>query len=188
MTYRASEVSLQERTEAQVHCISRPPLRVQVKHTVDAEVQSLTGDGKAKRAAPNTTPQRPRARKGKPSALEAAITAMQRDSITFCDDPDDTEGYAEYCKAFDLAAKQFDIDELLSDNAFMAELHASLVPVVVSNEDFWQRYFFRCAVLFRAPDRTAANNTHIVGLPKFKQSAMSMVGAPAPDDMSRALM
>lgn len=113
---------------------------MQVKHTVDAEVQSLTGDGKAK---PHTTPQRPRPRRGKPSALEAAVTAMQRDSTTFCDDPDDTVAYESYCASFNLAAKKEDIEELLSGNTFMAELHASLVPVVVSNEEFWQRYFFR---------------------------------------------
>jgi hypothetical protein len=38
---------------------------------------------------------------------------------------------------------QADIDRILNENAFMAELHARIVPIIVENEDFWARYFYR---------------------------------------------
>lgn len=33
---------------------------------------------------------------------------------------------------------------LHAGNAFMAELQSRLVPLLVEQEEFWARYFFRC--------------------------------------------
>jgi hypothetical protein len=117
---------------------------LQVKHTVDSEVQSLSADGKKKK--PRSRQTRTAGPKSKFNRLDMQISAMQRDSSTFCDDPeDDPEQFAAFCAAFEAAAHKEDVQRLLKGNAFMAELHTRLVPLVVSEHAFWQRYFFRCA-------------------------------------------
>ena len=45
--------------------------------------------------------------------------------------------------AFDLAAKKPDIDAIIAENAFMAELQARIVPLIVQYNDFWTRYFYQ---------------------------------------------
>ena len=35
-----------------------------------------------------------------------------------------------------------EIESVLEGNAFMAELQARIVPLVVTREEFWQRYFY----------------------------------------------
>lgn len=47
---------------------------------------------------------------------------MQRDSSTYCDEPEDGEDYGAWLAAFDLAAKKPDIDRLIAENTFMSEL------------------------------------------------------------------
>ena len=44
---------------------------------------------------------------------------------------------------FDLAAKKPDIDGIIAENAFMAELQARIVPLIVQYNDFWTRYFYQ---------------------------------------------
>jgi hypothetical protein len=68
---------------------------------------------------------------------------MQRDSSTYCDEPEDAEEYARWKAGFSLEGVKADIARILSDNAFMAELQSRLVPIIVEHEDFWHRYFFR---------------------------------------------
>jgi len=80
---------------------------------------------------------------GKYKRFEAEVAAMQRDSATYCDEPADTEDFAKWKSGFSLTAAQPDIDRLLADNAFMAELQARIVPIIVEKEDFWHRYFYR---------------------------------------------
>lgn len=70
---------------------------------------------------------------------------MQRDSATYCDEPANTEDFASWKAGFDFATAQADIDRLLAENAFMSELQARIVPIIVEREDFWHRYFYRCA-------------------------------------------
>ena len=54
--------------------------------------------------------------------FEADVSAMQRDSSTYCDEPEDEEDYAAWLAGFDLAARRPDIDALIASNTFMAEL------------------------------------------------------------------
>lgn len=72
---------------------------------------------------------------------------MQRDSSTYCDEPANIEEYTAWRATCDLAAMQPEIDRILADNAFMAELQARIVPIIVEKEDFWHRYFFRWVFL-----------------------------------------
>lgn len=70
---------------------------------------------------------------------------MQRNSGTYCDEPEDAADYAAWLADFDLAARKKDIDEITAGNAFMAELQARIVPLIVRYDVFWTRYFYQCA-------------------------------------------
>ena len=70
---------------------------------------------------------------------------MQRNSGTYCDEPEDAGDYAAWLADFDLAARKADIDEITAGNAFMAELQARIVPLIVRYDVFWTRYFYQCA-------------------------------------------
>ena len=88
---------------------------------------------------PDTNPGRP-----KPQTLEQRVAAMQRDSATYCDEPEDVAGFERWTSGFDpdSPAVCAEIESVLEDNAFMAELQARIVPLVVTREEFWQRYFY----------------------------------------------
>ena len=85
--------------------------------------------------------------KGKYSRLEADISSMQRDSATYCDEPADTVDYQAWRSKFDLASYKPAVNELIVRNAFMAELQARIVPVIVEYDAFWTRYFYRLHLL-----------------------------------------
>ncbi|KAL3158911.1 hypothetical protein ABBQ32_011625 [Trebouxia sp. C0010 RCD-2024] len=84
---------------------------------------------------------------GKYSRLEADISSMQRDSATYCDEPADTADYHTWRSNFDLANYQPAVEDLITNNAFMAELQARIVPVIVEYDAFWTRYFYRLHLL-----------------------------------------
>jgi len=77
------------------------------------------------------------------SRFDADVAAMQRDSSTYCDEPDDREDFETWVAGFDLPSRKPDIAKILSENTFMSELQARIVPVVVDYESFWTRYFYR---------------------------------------------
>ncbi len=76
---------------------------------------------------------------------------MQRNSSTYCDEPEDRADYEAWLGAFDLGAKTGDIDAIVKSNAFMAELQARIVPLIVQYDAFWTRYFYQCASLLAPP-------------------------------------
>ena len=45
-----------------------------------------------------------------------------------------------------MAAKKPDIDDIIAENAFMAELQARIVPLIVQYNEFWTRYFYQCGL------------------------------------------
>ncbi|KAI7842825.1 hypothetical protein COHA_003571 [Chlorella ohadii] len=77
------------------------------------------------------------------SRFEADVAAMQRDSSTYCDEPEDTEEFEAWLAGFDLADRKPDIDQLIAENTFMSELQARIVPLIVEYDAFWTRYFYR---------------------------------------------
>jgi len=81
----------------------------------------------------------------RPSAHPASpqISALQRNSSTYCDEPEDGAAFAEWAAGFDLAQRRPAIAAVLAENAFMAELHSRVVPLIVEADVFWQRYFYR---------------------------------------------
>ncbi len=87
------------------------------------------------------------------SRLEAEVSAMQRNSGTYCDEPEDGRDYAAWLAGFDLAARRGEIEAITSGNAFMAELQARIVPLIVQYDVFWTRYFYQCAPPQPPPQR-----------------------------------
>lgn len=122
----------------------------QVKDVVETEIRtaaSETSKGRRSRSMKLSGGQRSGGStltsKTKYSRFEAEVNAMQRDSSTYCDEPEDTEDFTRWRAAFDLAGAMRDVERLRKDNAFMAELEARIVPALVEYEDFWVRYFYR---------------------------------------------
>ncbi|CAI5511603.1 unnamed protein product [Closterium sp. Naga37s-1] len=93
--------------------------------------------------------------RGKYSRYEALVSAMQRDSSTYCDEPEDTEDFAKWVESFDLKNREADVEAVLKDNAFMQELQSRIVPLIVERETFWTRYFYRLYRLQQAEDARA---------------------------------
>lgn len=58
--------------------------------------------------------------------FDADVSVMQRDSSTYCDEPEDAEEFAAWQATFDLAERQRDIDRLIAENTFMRELQVCL--------------------------------------------------------------
>lgn len=114
----------------------------QVRDTV---VEELSASDKAKGRAKRQG-SRP-VIKGKYSRLEADISSMQRDSATYCDEPADTADYQAWRSNFNLDSYKPAVQELIADTAFMAELQARIVPVIVEYDAFWTRYFYRLHLL-----------------------------------------
>ena len=111
----------------------------QIKDTILAENDAAVGRGGGAR------------RPAHPPTLESATAALQRDSSTYCEAPGgaDEASFASFLDSFDPSAPPTAarIAALLGRNAFMAELRSRIVPLVVSETDFWARYFFRLAAL-----------------------------------------
>ena len=104
-----------------------------------ASSKPRAGSSNAANPNPNPNPGRP-----KPQTLEQRVAAMQRDSATYCDEPEDLAGFERWTSGFDAdsPAVVTEIESVLEGNAFMAELQARIVPLVVTREEFWQRYFY----------------------------------------------
>lgn len=62
------------------------------------------------------------------SRFDASVAAMQRDSSTYCDEPEDEEDFAAWLDGFDLAGRKPDIDRLIAENTFMSELQVRCCP------------------------------------------------------------
>ena len=46
-------------------------------------------------------------------------------------------------QTFDLEAHKGQIEAIVKDNTFMAELQSRIVPLIVEYSAFWTRYFYR---------------------------------------------
>ena len=102
---------------------------------------------KSKNQSPNDNQnqnQNQKAPATRPPSLEQRVAAMQRDSATYCDEPEDLAGFERWTSGFDIDSPTVsaEIECVLEGNAFMAELQARIVPLVVTREEFWQRYFY----------------------------------------------
>ena len=121
----------------------------QMKETVQQEMQAASikhrqtqqEAAKMKKTAAGSEEERKRKR------YEDKVSAMQRDSSTYCDEPEDLDYYDTWLSHFALEAHEAQIQETLKGNAFMSELQSRIVPLIVDRETFWTQYFFRLHVI-----------------------------------------
>ena len=112
----------------------------------DALVDELSARDKTKAGAKQVPSKLPKA-SSKYSRLEADISSMQRDSATYCEEPADSEDYQAWRARFDLSSYRPAVEALTQENAFMAELQARIVPIIVEYDAFWTRYFYQLHLL-----------------------------------------
>jgi len=75
--------------------------------------------------------------------FEAKVSAMQRDSGTYCDEPEDLDYFEMWQTHFSLGDHGEQVEATLEGNAFLSELQSRIVPLIVDYETFWRQYFFR---------------------------------------------
>lgn len=91
--------------------------------------------------------------------FDKRVKAMQRDSGTYCDEPEDEEDFRDWLEAFDLEKKRKEVEEILQTNSFMNELQSRIVPTIVEYDEFWTHYFYKLHKLKEEYERPAAKQT-----------------------------
>eukprot|EP00884_Botryococcus_braunii_P018124 jgi/Botrbrau1/4996/Bobra.0396s0022.1 len=115
----------------------------QVQEAIAQEIEGIDGHINRSSRPANRSANRQSASTAKYSRLDADISAMQRNSSTYCDEPEDTTDYTAWLVTFDLSSKRNDIEQLTASNAFMSELQSRIVPLIVQYDVFWTRYFYQ---------------------------------------------
>ncbi|XP_024368711.1 uncharacterized protein [Physcomitrium patens] len=77
------------------------------------------------------------------SRYESQVHAMQRDSSTYYDEPEDENDFASWVATFNLDDRKGEIEQILATSPFMKELQNQIVPSLVEYDTFWTRYFYR---------------------------------------------
>ena len=87
-------------------------------------------------------------KKDKEREFIKGVSAIQRDSGTYCEAPEDDDVlFQEFNKNWTLENAREDIDSVLKEAPFMRELRGRIVPLIVDEDDFWRRYFFAVQTL-----------------------------------------
>ena len=97
---KSSQLGQQQRPLAQ-ETNSPKPSGVQARDTIQQEMSAAAAEGRPRRT-PGSSGSQPAVRY---SRLDADIAAMQRDSGTYCDEPDDTQAYAAWLKVLRLSGR-----------------------------------------------------------------------------------
>ncbi|KAL3644843.1 hypothetical protein CASFOL_010023 [Castilleja foliolosa] len=77
------------------------------------------------------------------SWFDSQLGAIQSDSATFCEDPEDVEEYKKWRLGFELEKNRDEIDDLIGENGNLESAYKRFVPNAVDPETFWFRYFYR---------------------------------------------
>ncbi|KAK4741568.1 hypothetical protein SAY87_025156 [Trapa incisa] len=84
------------------------------------------------------------------SRLDAQVRAIQGDSGTYCDEPEDLDDYMNWRSGFNLEEKRDEIRALSEENEGVRGFYEKVVPGTVSDDTFWYRYFYRVHKLEKA--------------------------------------
>ena len=115
----------------------------QIRQAVENDFKSMSKESRVQLVTES--------KEGEPTSLGTAadeefqqrVEAMQRDSGTYCDEPEDEEDFQEWLKTFALDERKGEVEEILKSNSFMNELQSRIVPVVVDYDEFWTHYFYK---------------------------------------------
>jgi hypothetical protein len=121
---------------------------------ISSTVDTQQGKHAASSLADNRTSDQPRASVQSPrdaalAVFEKKVAAAQRDSGTYCDEPEDGVSFQIWQKTFHPRSESTknSVDALLGSNSFMKTMSVRIVPAVVEYDVFWSRYFFRVYAL-----------------------------------------
>lgn len=92
---------------------------------------------------------------GRYSRFDAQLSALQNDSNTYSEEPNDSEDYKKWKLEFSLEEKGEEVGNLIGENGVLEGLHKRLVPNVVDNDTFWCRYFYRVYKLKQQENKRA---------------------------------
>ncbi|KAE8685507.1 exosome complex component rrp4-like [Hibiscus syriacus] len=88
------------------------------------------------------------------SRFDAQVRAIQGDTNTYIEEPEDLEDYKKWKSGFDLVDKKEEMERLMGENGEMVSVYKRVVGVSkgVDHETFWYRYFYRVFKLKQAED------------------------------------
>ncbi|KAL6500427.1 hypothetical protein OROHE_025793 [Orobanche hederae] len=108
-----------------------------------AEIISKESLGFASDGEPQT-PETNRSLNSAPySWFAAQLSALQSDSGTFCEDPEDVEDFRKWKLGFELENNRDEIDNLIGKNGILDDVYEKFVPSAFDSKTFWSRYFYR---------------------------------------------
>lgn len=84
------------------------------------------------------------------SRFDAQVRAIQGDSGTYCDEPEDLDDYTKWKSGFSLGEKREEIRVLSEENEVVKSVYEKVVPGTVDHDTFWCRYFYRMHKLEQA--------------------------------------
>lgn len=90
------------------------------------------------------------------SRFEAQVCAIQSDTSTYCEDPEDLGEFGLWRKEVSLEETAAEIESLAGAGGAMEAVYGKLVPNVVDHETFWWRYFYKIHKLKQAEDARAS--------------------------------
>jgi len=78
---------------------------------------------------------------------------MRRDPATYTEEPAPSDEWTQFGSTFRLSDHSQEVSRLLANHAAMRSVHGRLVPATVTQEQFWERYFFHVHLLDRDEQR-----------------------------------
>ncbi|KAF8394474.1 hypothetical protein HHK36_020682 [Tetracentron sinense] len=89
------------------------------------------------------------------SRFHMQVRAIQTDFNTYCEEPEDVDGFNKWKLGFVLEEKVEEVENLFKESGDLEWIYANLVPNSVDRETFWSRYFFGVHKLKQAEDARA---------------------------------
>ena len=78
---------------------------------------------------------------------QVRLSALQRDPNTFQKEPSGRpEDFEAWLLMFDINKKRPEMERLLDSVETIQEFYNKFVPLVVTHNEFWQRYFYRVSI------------------------------------------
>ncbi|KAL6505098.1 hypothetical protein OROGR_024915 [Orobanche gracilis] len=108
-----------------------------------AEIISKESMGFASDGEPQTPETNRSLNSARYSWFTAQLRALQSDSSTFCEDPEDVEDFRKWEFGFELENNRDEIDTLIGKNGILVDFYEKCVPSAFDPKTFWSRYFYR---------------------------------------------
>lgn len=77
------------------------------------------------------------------SRFDAQVRAIQSDTDTYYEEPEDSDDYNKWKLGFVIDDKSGEIEGLIEENEIVEVIYKKLVPNTIDHESFWSRYFYK---------------------------------------------